>query len=168
MAFAVAEDLVEGGVVAQALEVVRVEASGASGEQRRRDRAEALAGLVVAEDFYLGLFIGAVVYPDEAEEDAAVGLREVSVLTVIDGGAIGLFHGIESLSEAMPGRVSHGRLRVKALRCGPSGDRSSCPPRRAGMAVSKLTAPGRSLDEVTRWRPGARWRRFPGSVPWNC
>ena len=33
----------------------------------------------------------------------------VSVLTVIDGGAIGLFDGIESLTEAMPGRVSHGR-----------------------------------------------------------
>ena len=80
---------------------------------------------------------------------------EVSVLTVTDGRAIGLFDGIESLTEVMPDRVPHGRHRVRAHRCGRSGEAWRCTPRRAAMAVSKLTAPWRSLDEVRRWRPGA-------------
>ena len=118
---------------------------------------QAMTGRLLSEATLLG-FVSRLHQALEPWEGAAIGKlldMPVSVLTVTDGRAIGLFDGIESLTEVMPDRVPHGRHRVRAHRCGRSGEAWRCTPRRAAMAVSKLTAPWRSLDEVRRWRPGA-------------
>ena len=85
----------------------------------------------------------------------------VRVLTVIERGTIELIDGIESLGDAMPGRVAHGRDRVKALRCRPSGDRSPSTPGCAAMAVRPSLRPRAAPS--TKCRDGSR--ATDGAVP---